>query len=365
MWYDALLSAQPDWATIEANFPAYSAMRACQQDPHHHGEGDVWTHTRMVFDEMLKLGVDSPEMRLAVLYHDVQKPATREVIDGRVSHPRHASRGAKTAWYDLWRLNASLERRLAVYRLIAWHQRVFHMWEKYEADDGSFERAVLSFAADGGSWHDLIDFAYADNRGRICSDQVEREDRLQLLTLAIADTFGPTGPTFPDDHSRVFYLEKEGRSPGFQPPPPKGSRVTVMSGLPASGKDTWVAKNREGLPVVSADAIRIEMGVSWEDNQGEVIQAVKERARTYLRTGTDFVWNATNLTRQMRQGAIGLCRDYDAHVTIVALDTPLERILKRNSERKASVVRDVIASMALKWEPPMTTEAHEVEWVLT
>lgn len=366
MWYDALQAAQPDWAAIEASFPAYAAMRACIQDPHHHGEGDVWTHTRMVFDEMVALGIDSPEMRLAVLFHDVEKPATREEIDGRISHPQHARRGAKSAWYDLWRRGAPLDQRLAVYRLILWHQKVFHMWEKFERSAEEFERAALTFSEDGGVWRDLIDFAFADNRGRICTDQAQREDQLHLLSFAINDSLAPLegGTAFPDAHSRVFYMEKEGRTPHFQAPPAAGSRVTVMSGLPASGKDTWVAKNRPGIPVVSADAIRLELGISWEDNQGTVIQATKERARSYLRSGQEFVWNATNLTRQMRQGVIGLCRSYDAHVTVVSLDAPLETILRRNRDREAQVSRDAIAAMALKWEPVTPIEAHAVEWLV-
>ena len=32
----------------------------------------------------------------------------------------------------------------------------------------------------------------------------------------------------------------------------------------------------------------------------------KEEARTYLRKGQDFVWNATNITRQMRAQLIDL-----------------------------------------------------------
>ena len=43
--------------------------------------------------------------------------------------------------------------------------------------------------------------------------------------------------------------------------------VTIMSGLPGSGKDTWLARNRPDLPVVSLDDIRGELGVEPTDNQ--------------------------------------------------------------------------------------------------
>jgi hypothetical protein len=35
-----------DWAAFQG--PWVEAMAGCMQDPLHHGEGDVWTHTRMV-----------------------------------------------------------------------------------------------------------------------------------------------------------------------------------------------------------------------------------------------------------------------------------------------------------------------------
>ena len=45
---------QPDWPAIEALWPErFAAMSACMQDPTHHGEGDVLTHTRMVVSELV------------------------------------------------------------------------------------------------------------------------------------------------------------------------------------------------------------------------------------------------------------------------------------------------------------------------
>ncbi len=40
-----------------------------------------------------------------------------------------------------------------------------------------------------------------------------------------------------------------------------------MSGLPGVGKDTWLARSRPELPVVSLDAVREDLDVDATDNQ--------------------------------------------------------------------------------------------------
>ena len=75
------------------------AMRACGQDAEWHAEGDVWTHTRMVWEEVGRLGGFSemrPEhrraLRFAALWHDAGKPATTcfDEESGRTRSPKHS-----------------------------------------------------------------------------------------------------------------------------------------------------------------------------------------------------------------------------------------------------------------------------------
>ena len=99
--------------------------------------------------------------------------------------------------------------------------------------------------------------------------------------------------------------------------------VTVMSGLPGSGKDTWLAKNTLNLPVVALDDIREELEVEATEDQGTVVQAAKERCRELMRAEKSFAFSATNLLRQTRKRWIDLFADYGARIEIVYVEPPL------------------------------------------
>jgi hypothetical protein len=84
---------QIDWPPLRAAFPDADEMAACQQEPEFHGEGDVWTHTRMACEALAansafrQLPPDECALLFtATLLHDAAKPAcTRTEPDGRIS----------------------------------------------------------------------------------------------------------------------------------------------------------------------------------------------------------------------------------------------------------------------------------------
>ena len=164
---------------------------------------------------------------------------------------------------------------------------------------------------------------------------------------------------FANDGSRVAFFELEDRDPYYAAHEAFPCTVTVMSGLPGAGKDTWIAKQRSDHPIVSLDVIRNELGVSVTDNQGQVIRAAHERAREYLRAGRDFVWNATNVTRQNRSRVLRLLRDYGARVEIVYLEPDPDQLRRQNKDRPDAVPEAVIDHLSKKLEPPQFWEAHK------
>jgi len=96
------------------------------------------------------------------------------------------------------------------------------------------------------------------------------------------------------------------------------------------------------------DEIRKRLHISPEGNQGLVIQTAKEQARAYMRQQQPFVWNATNVTRALREQLVNFFVSYGARVRIVYLDAPLETIFRRNRSRAARVP-DAVMNSSISW----------------
>ncbi len=142
-----------------------------------------------------------------------------------------------------------------------------------------------------------------------------------------------------------------------------GSRVTMMSGLPASGKNHWVARQRPGLPVVSIDDARNALGLKHGANEGAAAHRAIDFAKEMLRAKAPFVWNTTHLSAQMRKKTLDLLYAYDAEVEIVYLEQTPDLIFKRNNRRDTSLSNQAIERMLFKWEVPLPTEAHRVRYL--
>lgn len=115
-------------------------------------------------------------------------------------------------------------------------------------------------------------------------------------------------------------------------------------------------------PVISLDGIRRELKIKPTDAQGTVIQQARERAKQFLRKKESFIWNATNLTRDIRQRQVSLFEQYGARVKIIYLETDECTRIQRNSSREDSVPEDVAQKLLSKTEPPDAIEAQIVEW---
>jgi len=354
---------QPDWPAIEALWPErFAAMSACMQDPTHHGEGDVLTHTRMVVSELVNDAYwqTLPQARRCGLFwtavlHDIGKPATTREEDDRLTSRGHSRVGAAIARELLWAAGAPFDWREEICGLITAHQLPFWLIERENAERMAIETSWICNSAD------LIAHARADARGRICQDLTDLLERIDLAEVLFDEQRCLGGRReFANDDSHVVWAHREDRDPDYAAHEDFTCEVTMMSGLPGSGKDTWLARHAPDLPVVSLDDIRVEMGVDPAGNQGQVIQEARERARVHLRAGQDFAWNATNITRNMRGPLLSLFRDYGARTRIVYVEAERGKLGAQNRNRDTVVPEKVIERLIGKLEPPRRLEAHEV-----
>jgi putative nucleotidyltransferase with HDIG domain len=357
-----------DWPAIMAACPWLAPLGATPQDPTHHAEGDVLTHTRMVAEALAGLAawrtlppVDRAALFLAALLHDVGKPATTQIApDGRVSSPNHSAVGAAIARGLLWGDEglggplAYAEREL-VTGLVRHHGLPLWFIERSDIARGVLPaslRAPLSMVAI---------LAEADVLGRISDHPDDLMGRVELFRDWCAEHSCLAQPyPFASDHSHVRYCRRLQDDPAYHAYDDTWGEVTLLSGLPGAGKDTWLHERGPQLPVVALDAIRAERDVDPADGQGAVVSAAKAQARELLRKRQPFVWNATNLTRRLRDPLVELFLSYGARVQIVHVDAPIGRALQRNRQRPSPVPEAVIRRLAARAETPDLTEAHHL-----
>jgi predicted kinase len=365
MNWDELSQASPEQIlTWAADQPWCRAMAECQQDAGWHSEGDVWTHTQMVCAELARLEewpALTPRERTVLLFtalfHDAGKPLTSRIDPetGRLTSPKHAVKGEKLARAVLRNLGCELSTREEIARLVRFHGRPAFLLER---SDPNREVVSLSWCVNNRL---LYLFALADTRGRTTNESGRPEERLHFWKLAAEETgcFDRPYP-FGNDQARFLFYRQPDADLHYVPHESYRCTVTMMSGLPGSGKDTWLARNRPELPVISLDDIRGELGVDVTDNQGAVAQLARERCQALLRGGQPFAFNATNLLRQTRQRWIDLFADYGSRIEIVYVEPPFPRILTQNKRRTPSVPEKVIRELAEKCEPPTWAEAHHL-----
>lgn len=360
------------WPALLAAHPWLRALGGVPQSPIFHAEGDVLVHTGMVAEALAALpawralsDTERSVLFAAALLHDIGKPeCTRAELDGTISSRGHARAGATIARRLLWTTEGFGQAvpfavREAIVALVRLHGLPIWFLERDE-----IERAIVA-ASYRARLSAVALLAEADARGRTCADQSELLGRIDLFRETCTAHSCLEGPyPFPSDHSRVRYFRQRQQEPRYHAYDDTWGEVVLLAGLPGAGKDTWLRAWSPGLPVISLDAIRAARRVAPEAPQGAVAEAAKQQARAFLRARQPFVWNATNLTRLLRDPLIDLFMDYGARVRIVYHDAPLATVLRRNRARPGPVPESVIHKLAGKVDLPDLTEAHAVAYVV-
>jgi tRNA nucleotidyltransferase (CCA-adding enzyme) len=92
------LAAGLEMGVMAKLFPELQALVGCPQEPEWHPEGDVWVHTLQAMDLAATMVDDLPypkkvAVMLGTLCHDLGKPLTTRLIDGRIRSLDHEDQG--------------------------------------------------------------------------------------------------------------------------------------------------------------------------------------------------------------------------------------------------------------------------------
>ena len=354
----------PDWEAIEKNCDWFRDMKAVPQDKIWHSEGDVQIHTKMVCEALMSLpefqNLDDQEQHIVftgALMHDIEKRSTTttEFKDGRecVVAPKHALRGEYTARGILYReFECPYFERELICKIIRYHGKPLQT---------PTEHNMVSLATQV-PLHWLAMIAKADILGRICLDAAEQIEKTEFFKMFAEDLGCLSEPRpFETELAEYTYLSEKGYI-DYVPFDETKFEVVLMSGIAGAGKSSYIKQYLPEWGCVSLDVLRDELGVEPTDKSGNgrVIQLAKERAKEYMRKHKNFIWDATNITAQMRSQLIDLFKSYGGKVGIVYVEVPYKKLIHQNNDREAVVPNFVIERMIDKLEPPIREEAHSV-----
>lgn len=359
-----------EYPVVENYRQYFDAMKSTLQDRIHHQEGDVYTHTQMVLNALLTLeeyrhlsAYEKQILEYTTIFHDIAKPATFTLVDdNRITHPRHGSIGANIARQILDKENYRFPFIAAVYYTVLYHGYPFWLLEKENPLRSVITTSLLT------SNKLLYIFAKADLLGRVCGDASEMLYKLELFKeFCLEHGCFETPKSFTSGYDRFYYFNINDSYPDTQLYHQYGFDIYMMCGLPASGKDSYIHRRwGEELPIISLDQIREELHIAPTGNQGRVIQLAREKSKEYCRKKQSFIWNATNISRNMRSQLIDTWLPYHPKINIIFLFKNINQVLTDNAgrEKEFKITSSKILTMHQKVQFPTIMECHQLEVVL-
>jgi tRNA nucleotidyltransferase (CCA-adding enzyme) len=200
-----------DLGVVDRVLPELRPLVGCEQEPEWHPEGDVWTHTLMVIDEARAANGDlgRPQLltvMLGAVCHDLGKPATTAVVDGRIRSLDHEQAGVEPTESLLDRLNVhtidGFDVRGQVIGLVAQHLKPGMFHKAQNVGDGAFRRLAQKVDLEL-----LARLARADCRGRTGSFDCSAMDWFIERARALGVEHQPPSPLLLGRHLLELGLE--------------------------------------------------------------------------------------------------------------------------------------------------------------
>ena len=142
----------------------------------------------------------------------------------------------------------------------------------------------------------------------------------------------------------------------------------MLIGVPASGKSTWVEKNKGDALVISSDnlieAYAADHGMTYNEVFKEQIKiataVVKIEAQKAFESDQDVIWDQINITKKSRASKLAMVPKH-YHKTAVFFATPPEEEWQRrlNSRPGKSIPWNVLNGMIRSLEEPSYDEGFD------
>ena len=346
---------EPNWDFI-MKIREFAVLKDTKQSSVWHQEGDAFTHTKMVSENMYKwltsheIEKDDPYFLLmmsAAVCHDLGKGCATKWNEEKKDweckrHGFHSARIIRTLFFT-----EDFGLRERVCYMARHHMTLHHIFDVEERTNKALIRMSMGLV----KVSDMNILQWCDSLG---SKNEETPEYIDQKTKKIEDAARALGcydapySGFRNKwHMMEFFRRRDVVMPSDVEVPDESDdtkfRIYVMVGVPGSGKDYFIENYDFGEPVVnlSRDIIRTEIGLKGDKPQGnkeqenEVTRIFDERMEQFCKEHKSFVINNTNMRKQYRDGYLDKCLKYFPEIIYVYCEAPS---LKVNKERRQSMM---------------------------
>lgn len=150
----------------------------------------------------------------------------------------------------------------------------------------------------------------------------------------------------------------------------KSKTLWLTSGVPASGKTTFIKENLPDTPHISRDEIRFKMLGDNEDyfsHENEVFNEFVKEIQEALDNENACVADATHLDERSRNKLLDKLNLEEVEIIILSFKVPLGTLLERNENRtgRAYVPKSVIRRMYHQLKPATYNEKYKYKDIVT
>lgn len=374
-------------AWFQVTYP--NRVKELKECTHHYGEninpfhveGDCWSHTMLVFSEMIKVCKenDIPEgseyfklLLVCALCHDLGKPYCREEVPEKQKVRFHSHESVSRVYaigvakelYEQGYLDNKSDVVL-VSVIVGMHSVLFNM-----VQEGKFEIETCrkTFKHRGNILTLCVLMSLADSRGRFFLKDDNSRGEFEEYVYAIYDDLSK--------NSELYYSKPN----SLIDDKPK---LTLLVGSPLSGKTTFISDSdlEKNSVIVSRDSLMMsmskEMGFDltysevWKKfTELELHEQVDEKLNnifsSLVREGKNIVIDMTNLSRKRRNkflSQVGKKYQKRAFVFLTDIEELEKRNVDRNKQQGKYISTELILNMNKSYSEPNYSEFDEILYV--